>query len=117
MEVLIASYSLSAIFLIVGLIWKFYPPKKINALYGYRTRRSMANQEIWTYANEIGANMFLALGVILLGLSIVCNFIFPEEIFYISLFAMFLGLAIGIYWCETQLNKSFDKNGNPKSKP
>jgi len=45
----------SAIFMGVGR-WMFMrPPKKINDLVGYRTRRSMAGQEEWDYAQKISA--------------------------------------------------------------
>lgn len=40
------------IFLIAALIQQKYPPKRINAFYGYRTKRSMRNQEVWKYAQE-----------------------------------------------------------------
>ncbi len=38
---------------IIGYIYKMRPPKKINHIYGYRTRRSMKNQQVWDYANKI----------------------------------------------------------------
>lgn len=41
-----------AIFLIAALIQQKYPPKRINAFYGHRTKRSMRNQEVWKYAQE-----------------------------------------------------------------
>ncbi|MFH6602884.1 SdpI family protein [Maribacter algicola] len=45
--------------LLLPLAWyyKEHPPKNINWLYGYRTKRSMANQEVWEYANRLGAKM------------------------------------------------------------
>jgi len=38
----------------VGLTWalKRWPPNAINQAYGYRTRRSMANQESWDHAQR-----------------------------------------------------------------
>lgn len=43
--------------LFVGLSY-FYlkrPPRKINELYGFRTSKSMSNQEIWNAANKRNA--------------------------------------------------------------
>ena len=44
---------LGIIFLMIILptIFYFFPPKKINAVYGYRTAFSMLNQDTWTEAN------------------------------------------------------------------
>jgi len=116
-EYLIASTVTSLAFIIGGVLWKVYPPKKINYLYGYRTRRSMSNQQIWNYANTIGAKMFLYLGISLFVLSFLAYILIPEKSPMIALFAMLVGVGIGMYWCETQLDKRFDKNGNPKETP
>ena len=115
-EALIGAIAICIVFPIMGIIWKKYPPKTINHLYGYRTSKTMANQEIWDYANQIGAKMFLVLGTLLIAVTIICYFLFPKEIIYVTLFSMLLGIGIGIFWCEMQLNKHFDKNGNQKTK-
>ena len=100
---------------VLGWIYVKYPPKAINELYGYRTRRSMANQEIWDYANTIGAKMMLYLGYILLFSGVLLYFFYPmNTVIMVTVFMMLIGIGIGMYWCETQLNKRFDKNGNPK---
>lgn len=36
--------------IIIMLLTQRFSPKKINSLYGYRTRRSMASQEAWDFA-------------------------------------------------------------------
>jgi len=77
----------------------------------------MANQTIWDYANKIGAKMFVYTGACLLGVGLVAYFLFPVESTIIVLFVMLIGVAVGIFWCETQLDKRFDKNGNPKKTP
>ena len=48
---------------IISCIYKVHPPKSINYLYGYRTRRSMRNQETWDFGNAIGAKMMLWVGI------------------------------------------------------
>ncbi|WP_045801856.1 SdpI family protein [Flagellimonas lutaonensis] len=111
----LASIVFGFLILVCGIIWQKFPPKKINYLYGYRTRRSMANQQIWKYANRIGANMFVWLGIVLTVFGILIYVLWPKSAVIISLFVMLLGMGVGIYWCETQLNRDFDKNGNPKS--
>ncbi|AIY79020.1 SdpI family protein [Clostridium cagae] len=36
---------LGIIFIIIGFIFKAFPPKKINSIFGYRTLLSMKNQD------------------------------------------------------------------------
>jgi uncharacterized membrane protein len=113
-ELLFSATITSFVFLVGGLLWRRFPPKKINFWYGYRTRRSMANQEIWEYANDLGARMFLYLGAVELIIGLGAYFLYPDYAPTIALLAMLFGIGIGMYLCETQLNKRFDKNGNQK---
>jgi len=47
---------ITAPFLILaGFIMLKWPPKKINSLYGYRTKRSMKNQENWDFSQVLSA--------------------------------------------------------------
>tara|TARA_R110000868_G_scaffold365912_1_gene628825 strand:- start:1496 stop:1849 length:354 start_codon:yes stop_codon:yes gene_type:complete len=98
----------------IGYYWIKFPPKNINYLYGYRTRRSMANQQIWDYANKIGARMFMVLGLATLFLGFILFFVVPTQSTLITIGLVIIGLGVGIFWCETNLNRHFDKNGNPK---
>ncbi|MDA0356796.1 MAG: SdpI family protein, partial [Bacteroidetes bacterium] len=43
------------IFMLAGFIMLKLPPKKINSLYGYRTRSSMKNQERWDFSQKYSA--------------------------------------------------------------
>lgn len=100
---------------ITGWVYVNFPPKKINHFYGYRTRRSMANQEIWDFANQIGSKMIFQVGLATLFSSIVLYFLFEiNTVVITSIFILLISLGIGMYWCETRLNKRFDKNGTPK---
>ena len=40
------------VFLLAGWLLARYPPKSINWIYGYRTRRSMGSQERWDFAQK-----------------------------------------------------------------
>ena len=46
-----------------------FPSKKINHLYGYRTRTSMQHQEAWDFAQKYSANEMMKLGTIMLVLA------------------------------------------------
>lgn len=53
------------IILIVGFIMLKRPPKKINRIYGYRTKRSMKSQEQWDFAQKYSAKGLLRGGMLL----------------------------------------------------
>jgi uncharacterized membrane protein len=56
---------ISMMIIAIGLIFKLFPPKKINNFYGYRTTISMKNQTSWDYAQKIGAFGFIIVGLFL----------------------------------------------------
>jgi len=101
----------------VALAWyyKRNPPKEINSFYGYRTRRSMANLNIWKVANAQNAKDFfkVAIATLIAGLLLML-FSFKLRIL-IQVFVLLVGIGVAIWNTETQLNKQFDKNGNRKS--
>lgn len=100
--------------IVIGYIYKLKPPKEINQLYGYRTRRSMKNQEIWDYANKIGAQMIIYVGVITLFFGLIPLFWDWPHAHFIPLFVLLISILIGMLYCEKLLDQRFDKNGNPK---
>lgn len=51
--------SLALTFLALGILFKLFPPKKINLMYGYRTTRSMKNIESWKVANSYAAQLMI----------------------------------------------------------
>ena len=62
-----------SIFFIMGLLTYKFPPKHINALYGYRTKSSMKNQHAWDFAQTYSAKKMTVIGLIMMLLSV--NFI------------------------------------------
>ncbi|WP_290698460.1 SdpI family protein [Lacinutrix sp.] len=73
------------IFTIIGIITYKFPPKNINALYGYRTKASMKNQETWDFAQVYSAKKMITIGLIMLLLSV--NYIafdIPDNLIFIS---------------------------------
>lgn len=67
------------IFIIVGVIMTIFPPKNINMLYGYRTQRSMKNQERWDFAQKYSANQIIKLGTLLLFTTVIGLLFNPSE--------------------------------------
>lgn len=102
--------------LLSGYIWQRFPPKKINYLYGYRTRRSMLNQQTWDFANRIGPVMLIRTGSYLLLIGVLSYWLAEAmTAIFISVIAMIIGLIGGVIACEQKLARYFDEEGNPKA--
>jgi len=70
-------------FLIAGSILAKKPPKEINQLYGYRTKRSMSSQEKWDFAQIYSAMEMIKHGKYLMLGSLLGLFLQPGETFSI----------------------------------
>lgn len=51
-------------------MWK-HCPKEINGIYGYRTKRSMKNQDTWKFAHEYCGKLWWKLGMPMLILTVI----------------------------------------------
>ncbi len=58
------------ILLIVGLLMSKFPPKKINGIYGYRTKKSIKSEEAWDFSQKFGAIKMIEAGAWLVLLSL-----------------------------------------------
>jgi uncharacterized membrane protein len=56
--------------LLVGVIFRLYPPKKINPWAGFRTRLAMSSQVLWDEANRYAAPLFIKIGLLGLALGV-----------------------------------------------
>ena len=54
------------IFLVLGTILYFFPPKKMNHFYGYRTPKSMTNETTWAFAQKYSSVKMIQGGLFLL---------------------------------------------------
>ena len=100
---------LGPIFFIVGLILLKFPPKKINHIYGYRTKRSMQNQEIWDFAQQFSAKEMIKGGILFTLLAGVGKVVVLNEILGISLMLVLLiGFMILLFnRTEKAISKQF----------
>ena len=69
-----------------GVLFAYFPPRKINFFFGFRTKLSMKNKTLWNYAQSCCSTVFLLAAIIALGLT---------EIFFIV--SVFIGLEAMIY--------------------
>lgn len=102
--------------LLVLLAWIFYKkqPKSINSLYGYRTPRSMKNQQTWEAANTYSSVFMLRLCYGAFSLPFIGYLAYPQQNLFVTLM-VHSGLLIGvIIFTERHLKSRFDTSGNPK---
>lgn len=99
--------------LFLGLAYYYLkkPPKTINELYGYRTRKSMSNQEIWDAANKRSAKDLVTYSWVLFGSGVLLWIFQIPYAMIVHLGIMLVGLAIAMYSTIRYLNEHFDSNG------
>jgi len=104
-------------FIIAGGIMYFFPPKKVNSLYGYRTARSMKNQKNWDFAQIYGAKALCVLGLVFILISFTRTLL-PFDNDQHALFGMFLliiGVVIMFLISEKAIKKNEEKNKGTQS--
>ncbi len=114
----LVKYILPSIILVVfsagGLILYFFPPKKINSIYGYRTPRSMKNQSNWDFAQKLGGKFMLIFGFIIFLIQITVGYFITgytrDQSIVLPIQGAILVLlpAIMLLVCEKQL-ENFEK--------
>ena len=114
-------YSNSAILIaialnLLALIYKFYPPKKINRYYGYHMKSSMRNQDTWTEANTYVGRLLLLLSIFFLIAALVSSTLAHFGLQELGLFALVLILSCAGLYCLTEMHMKnvFDENGKRK---
>ena len=93
-------------------------PKEINYVYGYRTKRSMMNEETWKFANQYFGKLWYLCGLISVPLSVTAIALVLGKgtetvgtIGGIITMLQFLPLIGEIVPTESELKKNFDENG------
>ena len=67
---IICTLLIPAVQLLAGWAMRFHAPKKINAWVGYRTERSMQNEESWKFANQYCGRLWMLFGAAMLVVSV-----------------------------------------------
>ena len=90
---------------VIALVYKVFPPKKINYVYGYRTSNSMKNIENWNLANKYSSNLMLIAMLLLLAVSSIFDFFdIVATNWLIGL--LLLSFAIMIFLTEKKIKQS-----------
>lgn len=100
------------LFIIVGGIMIFFPPKKINNLYGYRTSSSMSSQERWDFAQRYSALLLIKGGAFTTVLGVIISLLPISKRTDILLSTPTLLAVVFLLFFKTEraLRKHFGKN-------
>lgn len=112
--------SLSIIFLaagvcyvMMGYIFKRYPPKKINALYGYRMGKALHSQKAWDLAQPYSAKQMIIQGIIFILLGALAYLIPANESklfmaleIILPISALLFGTGVLIYKTEKYVDRN-----------
>lgn len=109
--------SVNGLMFFISLIFYFFPPKKINSLYGYRTHRTMQNDDIWFFANGLFNKTLVKYAAISFVAALALAYLYPNLMtsWFPMVFLLFT-LLVCILTTESALNEHFDKEGNRKTK-
>jgi len=95
-QTLLASPALvGIIFIIAGVVARRFPPRQINYIYGYRSRKSMSSQANWDLANSYYTGIMIRAGVAMMGLGLILS-LFSDNIQFLSIFTVLSGVAGGL---------------------
>ena len=104
---------LGPLMLLISYIFAKYPPKKINDLYGYRTKRSMCNQDCWDFANRYSIRLIWKISLLTCVVQAIGVIILDEGVALLTAtIVLVTTLIYSVYLTEKALKKTFDKEGN-----
>lgn len=103
-----------------GKLFTKRPPKRINGIYGYRTKRSMKTQETWDFAHRYFGNLWFWIGLVLIPLSALpLIFVYGKDIERIGTVGAVVTLVqivpmiAPVFPTERALKENFDEHGRP----
>lgn len=105
--------SVNGLLLIFSVVFYFFPPKKINGFYGYRTNKTIKNDTIWNYANTFFGKHLLIYAAVSFFFTIILAFINPI-ISWQPMAIMLLAIAVSVIKTEQELFNNFDEEGKRK---
>jgi len=103
---IISQMSIGPVIIAISIIFIKFSPKKINNIYGYRTKNSMKTQEAWDYANNTFAKNFLYIGIITTTAQIIATMLFDHIIgIFVGLTTMSVLISVLVMIIEKNLRK------------
>ena len=96
---------------VISIVSKIFPPKTINALYGYRTEKSMLSQEAWDFAQKYSSNLMSKASLVLILVGVCGLFVGNIGIvgLFIAMLSMITMFIFVIIRTEKELSVRFPK--------
>ena len=115
---LLTSLLIPVIMLVFGWIFRCQAPKKINVWYGYRSARSMKNEDTWVFAHQHIGRTWMIAGAVLLVISVIPMIaVYGKDMDTVSVVSLVLTvvqlipLIVSLIPTERALKNTFDENG------
>ena len=107
------TFILSLVMIIIGVLLIKCPPKKINSLVGYRTKKSSKNQEMWDFAQQFSGKAFIFIGLISIVVFFLIILLFVnkenlEDVFLILSYCQIAEFFVVILITEIALKRKID---------
>ena len=107
--------------MVFGCVFYYKPPQNINSIYGYRTKRSMKNNQTWAFAHEYCGWLWMRFGSVIVPASLTYMYVLRgKDIDTIGIWGGILVmlqcviLVLTIPITERALRKNFDEYGMKK---
>ena len=104
-----------------GRIMYKHTPKDINYIFGYRTTRSMKNEDTWKFAHEYCGRLWCRIGLIMLIATVIVHIPFYNSskdtigiVATIVMTVQVVVLMLSIIPTEIALKKTFNDDGTRK---
>lgn len=114
----IMSLLIPLVMIIIGAVFIKRPPKKINGIYGYRTRMSRKSQETWDFAHLFSGRIFFRMGIVMIVPSVIVMLLVhgrsEDTVGFVGgilELAQCVFLVLPIPFTERALRENFDENG------
>tara|TARA_R110002072_G_scaffold72354_2_gene173024 strand:+ start:7666 stop:8025 length:360 start_codon:yes stop_codon:yes gene_type:complete len=100
------------VYILAGFIMLKRPPKKINPLYGYRTRQSMSSQEKWDFAQIYSSKEMIRQGIYMIFIATLSLFISLNNMLsmMLALLVIILSVIFLLISTEKKLKQKFDSD-------
>lgn len=116
--ILICDLALPVTLIVFGKLYTKGEPRDMSALYGFRTKMSMLNRETWIFAHVYCGKLWLKLGWLVLGGTMVLMIsIYGERNVKIGILGSIIFVlqillcAFTVILTEKALRRTFDKDG------
>ncbi len=107
-----AHLSLGPLVFLLAKVFRIWPPRKVNAWYGYRTWRSMRSQEAWDEAQRYSARAMERAALLTVIFQLVATRLWAEEEALLASAAFLIAALVGAIVCtERHLKALFDDEG------